>query len=153
MKTAKRICLNCGRVFEIKISRIKTGRGKYCSTECYHNKGRLLRVCQICHQTFLMKKSRVEKGKGVYCSWSCRAEGMRALPKTKPELQRWAINQLNLAFQQGRIKRLPCFVCNNPKTDAHHQDYSKPLEVFWLCREHHQEFHKNLARKAFLCQD
>ncbi len=42
---------------------------------------------------------------------------------------------------RGEIRRLPCEICGNPKTDAHHDDYSKPAEVRWLCRPHHNEVH------------
>jgi hypothetical protein len=41
----------------------------------------------------------------------------------------------------GRIKKQPCEVCGEPKADAHHDDYSKPLDVRWLCRKHHAEWH------------
>lgn len=40
---------------------------------------------------------------------------------------------------RGIIKPLPCFRCGCLDTEAHHGDYSKPLEVIWLCRKHHAE--------------
>ena len=49
------------------------------------------------------------------------------------------------AIREGRIKRLPCEVCRLEPAEAHHDDYSKPLEVRFLCRLHHREFH---ARKV-----
>jgi hypothetical protein len=42
------------------------------------------------------------------------------------------------AIKSGRLTRLPCRVCGNPKTEAHHEDYSKPLDVVFLCRVHHR---------------
>jgi hypothetical protein len=39
---------------------------------------------------------------------------------------------------------MPCVVCGNPKTDGHHEDYSKVLDVVWLCRKHHMERHDEL---------
>lgn len=36
----------------------------------------------------------------------------------------------------------PCEVCKFERTDKHHPDVSKPLEVVWLCRVHHQEAHR-----------
>jgi len=43
------------------------------------------------------------------------------------------------AIRQGRLSPQPCRVCNN-KAQAHHHDYSKPLEVDWLCFRHHREY-------------
>ncbi len=43
------------------------------------------------------------------------------------------------AIRDGRLKRLPCEVCGDPKSEAHHPDYSKPLDVRWLCLRHHRE--------------
>lgn len=45
------------------------------------------------------------------------------------------------AIKRGELKRLPCF-CGNIKVHAHHEDYSKPLEVEFLCSKHHKERHK-----------
>ena len=42
----------------------------------------------------------------------------------------------------GNIKMLPCEVCRYGITQAHHTDYSRPLEVMWLCRTHHQQWHE-----------
>ena len=47
------------------------------------------------------------------------------------------------ALKRGKLMRQPCEVCGETKTQAHHDDYSKPLEVRWLCKKHHDEFHKN----------
>jgi len=44
------------------------------------------------------------------------------------------------ALRDGRLIRLPCEVCGE-KAQAHHDDYSKPLDVRWLCFKHHREYH------------
>lgn len=55
---------------------------------------------------------------------------------------RWrANNAVYRAVKEGRLKRMPCEVCGNEKSHAHHHDYSKPLEVHWLCQAHHTEEH------------
>jgi len=41
------------------------------------------------------------------------------------------------AVAAGRLERMPCEVCGNFDSEAHHEDYSKPLVVKWLCRVHH----------------
>lgn len=43
-----------------------------------------------------------------------------------------------LELRMGRIVKGICF-CGNLKTEAHHEDYNKPLDVIWLCKKHHGE--------------
>ena len=48
---------------------------------------------------------------------------------------------LNNAVRDGRIEKLPCFVCGNEQVEGHHPDYDSPLDVVWLCQAHHREIH------------
>lgn len=50
------------------------------------------------------------------------------------------------ALKEGRVTRKACEVCGNPKTDGHHDDYSRPLDVRWLCRTHHRQHHRAETR-------
>lgn len=67
---------------------------------------------------------------------------------------RMAVNthqKVHKAVKKGIIKKLPCAICEDPKSQAHHADYSKPLEVVWFCDLHHKEEHvriKNERRSA-----
>lgn len=47
------------------------------------------------------------------------------------------------AIRDGRLTRKPCIVCGDPKSEAHHHDYSKPLDVTWLCFKHHRTIGHN----------
>ena len=49
---------------------------------------------------------------------------------------------LHAAVYKGVIKKQPCEVCGNQKVQGHHPDYSKPLEVKWLCVNHHMMEHR-----------
>lgn len=52
------------------------------------------------------------------------------------------------ALKRGILTKAPCEVCGEVKSEIHHDDYSKPLEIRWLCREHHVQFHRSQkARK------
>lgn len=44
------------------------------------------------------------------------------------------------AIKSGFIQRQPCVKCGL-KAQAHHEDYSKPLDVIWYCPKHHAERH------------
>lgn len=54
------------------------------------------------------------------------------------------------AIRDGRIQRLPCAVCSSKTTEAHHDDYDKPLDVLWLCKKHHMERHVLLNQQSRL---
>jgi len=51
-----------------------------------------------------------------------------------------AQNALNNALRDGKIKRQLCLICGG-KAEAHHPDYSAPLDVVWLCPPHHKQTH------------
>ena len=61
-----------------------------------------------------------------------------------PEKQK-AKNMLNDRVNRGKITREPCEVCGDPNTQGHHEDYSKPLDVVWLCTKHHMERHRKVG--------
>jgi ribosomal protein S27AE len=44
-------------------------------------------------------------------------------------------------IKMGRLIRKPCEVCGQLKVEAHHDDYSKPFDVRWLCGQHHRDHH------------
>ncbi len=59
-----------------------------------------------------------------------------------------ARQQCALAIATGKLVRESCEVCGAVKTDAHHDDYSKPYEVRWLCQKHHAEHHVKMREQA-----
>lgn len=57
------------------------------------------------------------------------------------------------ALISGKLKKEPCIICGSLVVEAHHEDYSKPLYVVWLCSKHHHERHvekRRLEREANL---
>lgn len=81
-----------------------------------------------------------------------RSRGFRGKPthvadyKAKFPQRRAAQMAVSNATRSGKLSPLPCFICGD-EAEAHHPDYSKPLEVVWLCPPHHKQAHA-LARKA-----
>lgn len=47
------------------------------------------------------------------------------------------------ALNRGDLAKTGCEICGTTegRIDAHHDDYSKPLDVRWLCRRHHTRLH------------
>jgi hypothetical protein len=49
-------------------------------------------------------------------------------------------SKLKVYRKRGKIRRGPCEICGvRENVEAHHQDYSRPFFVVWLCRPHHVE--------------
>jgi len=45
------------------------------------------------------------------------------------------------AIASGELVKEPCIFCGDVNVHGHHEDYTKPLEVTWLCKSHHQQVH------------
>lgn len=117
--------------------------------------GNFFAKCDYCGKEYHTKKSAFEKRKRHFCSRSCysryRAE---FLPKeeqhaygtghTEQERKKRvrARSTFNHYMRDNHMERRPCEICGRP-AEAHHDDYDKPLEVRWLCFEHHREWHKH----------
>lgn len=68
---------------------------------------------------------------------------------TENKHKRNAHNKVARALFNGKIKRRSdCEVCgSDEKIEAHHHDYSKPLDVIWLCVKCHKQEHKTEREK------
>ncbi len=53
-----------------------------------------------------------------------------------------AYQKVHRAVKSGRLVRRPCLICGYDVVEGHHEDHSKPLDVWWLCRPHHIEWHE-----------
>lgn len=58
-----------------------------------------------------------------------------------------AMQKINRYIKNGMVRRRECEVCGDENTHAHHDDYTRPLSVRWLCPIHHSEWHKNNTPK------
>lgn len=81
-----------------------------------------------------------------YCV-ECHCAYMREWRKTHPlndEQKKKDIcrSYANVYKKRGKLVQVPCEKCGSPKSQMHHHDYSKPLEVEWLCRPCHMTLHR-----------
>lgn len=106
-------------------------------------------VCWKCGK--LLEENRI--GKNAYCLLCHR--GIVGVNPTKysdlSDEQKKKANArsvLKMALRRGTLWRKPCEVCSHYETQAHHDDYDKPLEVRWLCEKHHLKHHGKSRRTS-----
>lgn len=68
-----------------------------------------------------------------------KLEYQRRLRVAHPEKYR-ARQLVSNAIRDGNLKRGQCEVCGMAG-EAHHEDYSQPFNVRWLCFVHHRKAH------------
>lgn len=84
--------------------------------------------CNACHR----KRMRVyRERKGGYA-------GLPDNAKRKGIARSYAKTYKN----RGKIPQRPCEKCGDPNSQMHHHDYGRPLDVQWLCRTCHIDWHK-----------
>lgn len=83
---------------------------------------------------------------------AARKDAYRAEWDNHPDRMK-ARNALGNAVRDGRVQKLPCAFCGAAEAlEAHHHDYTKPLDVTWLCKPCHRRFHA-LERMATYRED
>jgi hypothetical protein len=50
-------------------------------------------------------------------------------------------------IKAGKMRRLPCQICGENKSVAHHPTYNEVLNVIFLCHKHHREIHYRTVKK------
>ena len=92
-------------------------------------------ICRKCN-TVRMKKYRKSNKKRI-CDISRRSV-------LKFYYKQYARLKVSWALKSGKLKKPKICPCckKHKKVEAHHNDYSKPLKVKWLCRQCHADKHK-----------
>jgi hypothetical protein len=113
-------CDYCGKESFDKPSAYKRKKRHFCSRHCYSM-----------YRQFVMPPEEQPSYKGG------------GEPNSVSSMKRKARSTLNHAVRDGKISREPCAVCGSEKSEAHHDDYTRPLDVRWLCFKHHRAYHEN----------
>ena len=94
---------------------------------------------RICDKEYQRKKRIRERDKVLKYQYNYRSKF--------PERYS-AIRKVSRAIKSGKLKRSDCEVCGRlTNIQGHHEDYSKPLEVIWLCPPCHKKLHLNKNNK------
>lgn len=147
MTTKSKPCIKCGETKPIshfhKNHRMADAHINSCkSCEALYGKQRHLRRKN--------DPAWLNKNRAISRAYAERRKQLGLIGKTKPELRRrWEIKNptkvrakylARLALSSGLLKRQhSCQRCGvaNVRLEKHHNDYSKPLEVEWLCCQCH----------------
>lgn len=117
-----KVCPICGS----EIIKTRSDRSnKYCSRSCY-NIDRLINK---------ENNPNWKDGSGV-TNYGCQVAYRK-----RNRHKRNARDRVGYAIKTGKLKKMPCIKCGNENSEAHHPDYSKPLEVEWLCKKCHSKEH------------
>lgn len=104
----------------------------------YKGKPRMALRCRQCEKRYKAKHRDSNGGAyGLRRQWKAR----------NPEKVR-AHDAVRYGIKRGKIIRRPCERCGLSDSLAHHDDYTRPLDVTWLCRLHHAERHRELEVAA-----
>ena len=112
----------------------KTGRSTVCKS-CKNRKYREDPAERLARSTAKNRESDRE-------SYQRNREKILGRRRGNPEER--ARRKLNYEIERGRVTRPDrCSECGvGCRAEAHHHDYSKPLEVTWLCRKCHKWKHR-----------
>ena len=110
-------------------------------------KDKLRTVCRQCSRKYDIERSKNPKRKAYMKAIiseyrlsgkaAISAKGYRARHPKRYSAHKAVFS----AIRNGSLIRQCCEVCGDTDSQAHHDDYSKELDVRWLCKEHHREWH------------
>lgn len=126
-----RECLRCGREFRAQPRDIARGRGRCCSREC---------AGRIGYAAHLADRRQDGEHNANFKGWSSKRPSVyvRRFRVANPEKVA-AQHAVAAAIRSGLLVRPDrCSECDRAcRPDAHHEDYSRPLDVVWTCRRCH----------------
>lgn len=85
--------------------------------------------------------ARARESRKYHSNPEYRKKVLEKLQRSKTPEKNKARRALGFAVAEGKIQKQPC-VCGATRVQGHHEDYSKPLEVIWMCASCHSKLHR-----------
>lgn len=85
-----------------------------------------------------------------YQNWKARngiPDRVELTPEER-ELRRACRTIWRTARKRGKVLPQACAHCGAAEAEGHHEDYTRPLDVIWLCKPCHVQEHNRLVRSA-----
>lgn len=127
MAEPSKACRKCGQVKPL--------------TDFYRHPGtadRRLPECRTCKKSY-------EKARQSGPGYAETKQAIQVRHRSRHPQKYAARTAVGNAIRDGYLHRQPCAVCGTEtNVEAHHDDYSKPLDVVWLCTTHHAARHAAL---------
>lgn len=161
-------CAHCGGFFTARPWEVRKGLSRFCSTSCA---GKAAYAQGIGIAAMTPEERRIAGSRGARSGHErgtafapmadpAIAAHMRAEAALAITLLPWprlghtraaqsAHEQVYRAVRSGALKRLPCERCGATHcVHGHHEDYSRPLDVRWLCPKCHARHHLSIGGAA-----
>ena len=98
-------------------------------------------LCKECQRIY--QREKVRNYPETYARKHKRSDKKRIGRKREyPRDIKSAHEKIKQEVKSGKLVKGSCEICGWEKTIAHHDDYSKPLVVRWLCNSCHQMWHR-----------
>lgn len=138
------VCRTCGRNYTRTKRQLRTTSGRYCSLSCSSRNPNRVRPKVKMPRKFGAENPNWKGGVAKdHMRYKRRFEA-----KSPEKVQ--AHQVVKRAVKAGRlIPKDSCEHCGAiGRPHAHHDDYSKPLEVIWLCQPCHNRHHAKLRMRG-----
>ena len=113
----------------------------YC-IECLSKRAKQKKVWETYTDEQKARRNELQNAKRI------RKRPIRTTPSYKSEEHKikHRVRALTRSYvKAGKLIKMPCEVCGTKiNVEAHHDDYDKPMDIRWLCRNHHREHHNNV---------
>lgn len=128
-------CCECGGRAKGRPSHVRSGRARYCGVSCA-NRARAKNL----HKTkdFFGCRNPNYRGDKALSGYQQKLRQKEKFPE-RVKARQIAYD----ALRRGKLAKQACEYCGNLDVRMHHDDYSKPLDVKWLCVECHRIEHKD----------